>query len=490
MKQIELVFRTVGERTSERALELAIQHLAPSRVHVLDQVRPFSETVRRMLTLDYRGDFIIFLDADCLVMEDMRPFLERNEEPYVDCYVLDRFRGRLHAGVHITRRDVLEAMQRVQVRESELKYVLRPESYIRHLAMEEMGLSKAAAPFRIYHDFGQSYADIFAKYALRELRSRTPEQRAKLDRVMLGWDASEPDLMVARHAVQRTRELVPLDEPSHVLAEYIAALPTLAAEEMAKLGIPEKAPLGTEEIVGWEQRHGHLFGGKGQKVFGVGLSRTGTKSLTSALDILGYTVAHHPADEITFQELVTGTYQLSILNRGGFDGLTDLIPAAFYPQLDRAYPHSKFILTTRDKESWLEAMERHWMEKPILEDIPGKETKMKMRRFLRAATYGTYTFSRERLAYVYDMHHENVRRYFRDRPDDLLIFNVCDGEGWQPLCPFLGLPLLQDTFPHIRSKSALTEMVGSTHLATPVASQAESFSANGHELDPSALSSL
>lgn len=490
MKQIELVFRTVGERTSERALDLAIQHLAPSRVHVLEQVRPFSETVRRMLTLDYRAEFVIFLDADCLVMEDMRPFLERNQEPYVDCYVLDRFRGRLHAGVHITRRDVLEAMRRVQVREDELKYVLRPESYIRHLAMEEMGLSKAAAPFRIYHDFGQSYADIFAKYALRELRSRTPEQRAKLDRVMQGWDASEPDFRVARHAVQRTREWVPLDEPSHVLAEYIAALPTLAAEEMARLRIPEKAPLSAQEIAGWERHYGHLFGGKGQKVFGVGLSRTGTKSLTSALDILGYTVAHHPADEITFQELVTGSYHLSILNHGGFDGLTDLIPAAFYPQLDRTYPHSRFILTTRDKESWLEAMERHWQEKPVLEDLPGKETKMKMRRFLRAATYGTYTFSRERLSYVYDMHHANVLRYFQNRPDDLLILNVCEGEGWEPLCPFLNLPLLQDSFPHVRSKSALTEMVGTTHLAS-VTSLAEPFSANGHaELDASALSSL
>src|SRR5262249_8594919 len=46
-KPIELVFRTVGERTSDLALSLAIQHVQPTKVHVIRDVKPFALAVRR-----------------------------------------------------------------------------------------------------------------------------------------------------------------------------------------------------------------------------------------------------------------------------------------------------------------------------------------------------------------------------------------------------------------------------------------------------------
>ncbi len=465
MKRIELVFRSVGERTAEAALELAVRHIAPQRIHRLEQVRPFWKTVQQMLTLPIAADVVVFVDADCLIMEDMRPFLERNDEPYVDCYVLDRFRGRLHAGVHITRMDVLEGMRQVSVRGDEMKYILRPESYLRHLALERAGLGKAVAPFCIFHDFGQWYADIFAKYALRELRSRTPEQRIKLDRIMGQWPTDDLDFAVARHAVAHTRRAMPPDGSPQQVAAYIAELPQVATREMAILGLTEKEALTHAELDTMHRAHGAGLAARREKVFGVGLSRTGTKSLTSALDILGYTVAHYPTDEITFHELVTGQYRLSTLGACGFDGLTDIIGAGFYAQLDSAFPGSKFILTLRDKEAWLDAMERHWHEKPVYSEQPEETAKLKMRRFLRAAVYGTYTFSRERLAYVYDRHHEAVLHYFRHRPDDLLLLNLFEGEGWDKLCPFLGCGPLDHPFPRVASKRTLQEMVGGSRLA-------------------------
>jgi hypothetical protein len=41
-----------------------------------------------------------------------------------------------------------------------------------------------------------------------------------------------------------------------------------------------------------------------------------------------------------------------------------------------------------------------------------------------------------------------VKEYFRDRPDDLLVMNICAGEGWEKLCPFLGLAIPKVKFPH------------------------------------------
>jgi hypothetical protein len=39
--RIEFVFRTIGERTSQLALEFAVRHIHPDAVHLLQSVTPF-----------------------------------------------------------------------------------------------------------------------------------------------------------------------------------------------------------------------------------------------------------------------------------------------------------------------------------------------------------------------------------------------------------------------------------------------------------------
>ena len=38
--------------------------------------------------------------------------------------------------------------------------------------------------------------------------------------------------------------------------------------------------------------------------------------------------------------------------------------------------------------------------------------------------------------------------HFKDRPEDLLIIDICSGEGFEKLAPFLDRPLPTQTFPH------------------------------------------
>ncbi len=193
------------------------------------------------------------------------------------------------------------------------------------------------------------------------------------------------------------------------------------------------------------------------KVFGIGLSRTGTKSLTMALNQLNFKVIHYPSGQTILNELESGNYNFSVLKE--FDGITDITVAPYYAQLDQLFPDSKFILTVRDKDSWLRSIEAHWSGKPVLETAPDNEAKMKLRRLLRLAVYGTYVFNKERLSYVYDLHYRNVIEYFKARPDSLLVINICGGESWNKLCPFLNLPLLNEPFPSMQKKSILTQIL-------------------------------
>ncbi|MBU1849693.1 MAG: hypothetical protein KKH40_03100, partial [Nanoarchaeota archaeon] len=53
----------------------------------------------------------------------------------------------------------------------------------------------------------------------------------------------------------------------------------------------------------------------------------------------------------------------------------------------------------------------------------------------------------------YYQHHEDVLSYFKNRPQDLLVINVCAGDGWEKLCSFLKLPVPNKLFPHVNKKT-------------------------------------
>jgi hypothetical protein len=181
-----------------------------------------------------------------------------------------------------------------------------------------------------------------------------------------------------------------------------------------------------------------------RKVFGLGLSRTGTMSLAKALTMLGISTRHYPYDRKTYAELTAGTYRLTVLEQ--VDAIVDITPAPFYPQFDAAYPGSKFILTTRDVGSWLRSMEAHFAFLENWEEM--NEPFRRFTEFINACVYGSLRFDADRFRYVYDRHVANVHEYFDGRPDDLLTIDICGGEGWERLCEFLGEPVPAEPFPH------------------------------------------
>lgn len=455
MTKIDLVFRQVDERTRDVSLELAKRHIRPDTIYIMDDVRPFTQCVQDMLKINHDADYVVYLDADCLILEDIRGFIEECDAAYVDAYVTDRFRGRIHCGMHITRIDLVRAMAATAVPKNDLKFALRPESRLRNLAMKPLRLSKQFRNFDILHDYFQYYRHVFIKYALRELRSRTEVQFRRLSMAMKRWpDRSDgmDDYAIAQAAVAYARDHVSKDASAAQVHDFIAALPAHAEAELARLGVAEKTDFTLADLDAWLERndHRHVYGAASErpKVFGLGLSRTGTRSLTGGLQMLGWDCSHYPIDEDTYTELANGQYDLTLLKY--HDGLTDITTAPYYQQFDKIYPGSKFILTVRDKESWLRSCRNHWFNRPAFGDAedPEDEVHFLMRQLLRSAVFGCYTFVPERFSWVYDRHIAEVTAYFKDRPEDLLVIDVCSGDGFEKLAPFLGVPVPAEPFPH------------------------------------------
>ena len=182
------------------------------------------------------------------------------------------------------------------------------------------------------------------------------------------------------------------------------------------------------------------------KVFGIGLSRTATHSLNEALNILGYNVIHYPTDEKTYNELAFGNYNLSILEE--YDGITDITVAPFYAQLDDMYPNSIFILTIRNVNDWHRSLKKHYDNRNKLNELYKNTHRSNLRKFFRASVYGTYQYNYDRMDFVFHQHYDNVTKYFKYKPNQLLILDIPRGDGWEKLCPFLECDIPSRAFPN------------------------------------------
>ena len=174
---------------------------------------------------------------------------------------------------------------------------------------------------------------------------------------------------------------------------------------------------------------------KHQKVFCIGLGKTGTTSLKEALRILGYRLIRLPLD---WQGITD------------FDAALPGVSAAMYPELDAAYPGSKFILTVRDVDGWLKSIERDMGLKRGMDRQRAAE-----REQILTMKYGRTTFEREAFRTAFHEHEARIRKYFEDRPGDLLVLNVTQSAGWEPLCEFLGEPVPGEPFPNVNKAREL-----------------------------------
>jgi len=175
------------------------------------------------------------------------------------------------------------------------------------------------------------------------------------------------------------------------------------------------------------------------QVLGVGLPRTGTVSLVKALNILGLRAIHyHP------ERLVDVAFRGSWRVYDDVDAAADFPAALAYRKILPLYPAARCILTIREpRQAWLDSVAGFGRQ---LNAWIGDEAYRTFVRRTAAAWWGSpEPHSMEQLTTRYERW---VARVIRDVPADrLLVLNVCGGDGWGPLCRFLGLPVPAVPFP-------------------------------------------
>lgn len=173
------------------------------------------------------------------------------------------------------------------------------------------------------------------------------------------------------------------------------------------------------------------------KIFIIGLPRTGTTSISVALLNYGFKVAHTAYTKRAF-ELA--------------DVISDAPCFADYRELDKIFPGSTFIYLDRALERWVPSMQM-LLNKMLPELAPKTGYLHPVLKRCITQTFAPFTtddpLDSEYLANCYRKHQQAVFDYFQHR-DNFLAIDISQRESLGTLLAFLGLNVTDEgEFPHL-----------------------------------------
>jgi hypothetical protein len=222
------------------------------------------------------------------------------------------------------------------------------------------------------------------------------------------------------------------------------------------------------------------------EVIGAGFGRTGTMSLKVALETLGFGPCYHMTEVFAHPEHVEPWRAAA---RGkplaweqifdGYRATVDWPGCAFYAELMESNPDAKVILTVRDPDEWYESAHNTIYRisgaasSPVFYlaslVVPAAKRMKHARRMIIEVVWqrdlGGRFEDREYAIETFERHNEEVKRHVP--AEKLLVYEV--GEGWGPLCEFLGVEVPDEPFPHLNDSEVFRGRIRRIRVLTSVA---------------------
>lgn len=202
------------------------------------------------------------------------------------------------------------------------------------------------------------------------------------------------------------------------------------------------------------------------QVVGAGLGRTGTLSLKTALERLldgpcyhMLEVFAHPEHVAMWHAAIRGEHVDWDSLFEGYKAAVDWPAAGHWQEISDHFPDALVLLSTRDSDGWWRSAN------DTIFEVFRKTQKMDERpdEWAAMATDMLKRFcddflDRDAAIAAYEAHNAAVRAAV---PPDRLV-DWRPGDGWQPLCDALGLPVPDMDFPHVNSTEEFRTNMGLT----------------------------
>ena len=217
------------------------------------------------------------------------------------------------------------------------------------------------------------------------------------------------------------------------------------------------------------------------KIIGAGFGRTGTLSVYSALNELGFP-CYHMFEVLQNQENKSHLdFWRGVANSepgiphdwakvfAKYTAAVDNPACCVWRELLATYPDAKVILTLHPKgaEAWYDSTidtiyftEKMWQFKVLRLATPfGRKFGDMSSKLIWKRSHKNTMDDRDAAIAYYHQHIENVKAAVP--PGQLLIYSVA--QGWGPLCEFLGVPAPAKEFPNVNDRSEIKKTI--RHMA-------------------------
>jgi Sulfotransferase domain len=212
------------------------------------------------------------------------------------------------------------------------------------------------------------------------------------------------------------------------------------------------------------------------RLIGAGLPRTGTLSQKVALEMLGLAPCYHMVNVLGDLE-EAGLWRRAVEGEGPWDEIFDGYLATvdwpgsyFYRELTEYYPDAKVLLSVRDADAWERSMrDTIWgifYGDILIRDLSSARSRVddQWRGYIELMAEmwqrsglidsGADTTS-ESMKSAMERFNEEVKQTVP--ADRLLVWSV--GDGWEPLCEFLELPVPDTPFPHLNDSKGFVDRI-------------------------------
>jgi hypothetical protein len=190
-----------------------------------------------------------------------------------------------------------------------------------------------------------------------------------------------------------------------------------------------------------------------EKVFGIGIHKTGTTTLRDMLKLLGYKMCPQVKAYRKVENWIDKDYSTIIEFAKPYEAFQDspwCFPK-FYEKLDNAFINSKFILTIRDSYDWLESYRGQLDKLDYMNSgrkewlVFGKYTAKDLNKIIYnclPTNQKSFLKNKDKFLKVYNKHNKDVVSYFKnkyrkDYNKKLLVVNWASGDGWAEILGFV-----------------------------------------------------
>ncbi|KAM7215384.1 hypothetical protein V8F06_009245 [Rhypophila decipiens] len=232
----------------------------------------------------------------------------------------------------------------------------------------------------------------------------------------------------------------------------------------------------------------------------LGLMRTGTYSIYTTLTALGFANVYHGLNSLGVNDdwailgaAADATFASTLRPNepsppefsrqewdslwGSCDAVTD-VASVFGPALIGAYPNAKVLLVERDFDKWYKSFTEGVVDslwgrmgdffvgtvEPLIGSVAGPASRKMLLGWAGVSSGdGAELRRKEVLRAAWERHHREIREMCAGTEGKLLDYKM--GDGWEPLCQFLGCEVPRDEegnvlpFPHANEAAALRRKI-------------------------------